>query len=667
MPGLAQPNPKTGVPGGMFGAAAHILTGAGDLAAALMPSSMRMFMGGFYGTDVMGFAHNLLSQIPVAGRLLGALSGPFHQVMQQNDEFRNLQYETFRDAGADAMGSFTNLWTDDAYRDQFVKRFGFSRAETAQLVGGAARRGLGQGRGMEDVLNVQGALGLGQEATETLGAFRRGGLKGGQETDVLAAAIGAAVATGLERGRWGEMLTLWQRAAQSSVDTDVAWRQVASQQQFVGSLGDRFRGDTPAAQSMEQALRQMASNASSPFALRGAMQLSGGDFFGATARMARAAEQPDTELEGSVIDQMMSTPGVRSWLTMPDGPDADRALDRIAGVASTFGTGLSQLKIVTLLKAKKAAAGGSLFRPLSADAAAIGRRQVTGVAPLPGTALGPRRSQSEAQRPSGLTAIQEGGLGPSPAEQLSQSQAAREFLSLPPPPAAFGSSGSAGISSGFTPMGSLSSSGSSYKSIVSQGFGNPIAGRAPHPGTDLAFPPGTAVTSPVDGVVEHVNRNGAGLEVGAAVHIRASADGTLWKLYHIDPATMPPSIRVGLRVAQGTPLGRTYSNKYWQGPGGSKVRTHLHVGHVGAGGNLLDPLGPGGLAPGSLTGATTPSGSGPVTHPDAGGAPGSAGSNVSVDVHVFTHQDPAGRLVVRARAGSTSLSSSPGQLVGGSR
>lgn len=708
--GLAPPGPGTGVAGGRFGIAGQIISRAGDLAAALMPSSMKMFMGGFHSTDVMGFAHNLVSQIPIAGRLLGAITSPFHQVMQRNDEFKNMQYELFRDSGEDSMHAFTNLFTSDAYREQFTKRFGFSRAETQQLVGAGARRGIGQGQGMEAILNMQGTLGLGMESAGALGDLRRGGMKPGQETEVMANAIGVAVATGLERGRWGEMLTLWQRAAASAIDTDVAWKEVAAQQQFIGSLGARFRGDSPAAQSMDQALRAMASNTQSPLALRGAMELTGGDFFGATARMARSAEQPDLALQESVINQLLGTPGVQAWLAMPDGPDADRALDRIAGVAETFGTGLSQLKIAALLKARKGAMGtmGPLFGAPPTEAVDIGRQVAVGGAALPEIALGPRRSQTEAQRPSDISAIQpEAPLVPGgPAGQLKRAMGDRmrriadgdpsamwtmeelrsgKFtLDFDPPPGeqipvrtpegtpsssmTVPGGGAAGATAPTTSSagGQESIASSSYQQFVMQGFGNQIPGRAPHPGVDLAFPPGTAVTSPVDGVVEHINRHGVGIEVGAAIHIRA-ADGVLWKLYHIDPATFPANLRVGQRISQGTSLGRTYSIQNWQSPGGGQVRTHLHVGQIGAGGVALDPMRPGGIAPGSLTGGVSPGADAPAPGMVGGGA--GAGNNVHVtaDVHVHVTNDAAGRPQVRVRTATPAVTSSPGQIVGGQR
>ncbi|HEY6796318.1 MAG TPA: M23 family metallopeptidase, partial [Kineosporiaceae bacterium] len=368
-------------------------------------------------------------------------------------------------------------------------------------------------------------------------------------------------------------------------------------------------------------------------------------------------------------------------MTMPDGPAADAALDRIAGVASTYGTGLSQLKIATLLRGRKAAGGRPAFGQLPAAALGIGRQQVTGGGVLPDTALGPRRSQSEAQRPSGISSIQgTGTLGDSLADQFRHATDAHDWQSMTPPPVAFG--GAAAPSgpvtpggSGFSPMGALGAppdaagGGSPYRQFVTQGLGNPIPGRAPHPGVDLAFPPGTAVTCPADGVVEHISRNGTGIEVGAAVHIRAE-DGTLWKLYHIDPATFPSGLRVGQRIARGTPLGRTYSISHWKGPNGQSIRTHLHVGHVGSGGALLDPLGPGGLDAGALTGGASPGGGfgggGPITSPGQV-AGGTAGSNITVDVRMHVTHDPAGKPVVRVRGAAPSVTSSPGQIVGGSR
>ena len=599
--------------------------------------------------------------------------------MQQNDEFKNMQYELYRDGGQDSMNAFTNTYESDSQRDQYINRYGFSRSETQQLIGSAGKRGLGRGTGLETVFDMQGTLGLGQEGAEAMGGLRRAGMKPGQEQEAMATAIGIAVSTGLERGRWGEMLTMWQRAAASSIDTDVAWKEVASQQQFIGSLGSRYRGDSPASQSMDQALRGMASNAQSPLAVRGAMQLTGGDYFGATARMARAGEQPDTELEERIIDQMMGTSGVQAWLAMPDGPDADRALDRLAGVAGTFGTGLSQLKIATLLKAKKGSTG-AMFKGPDATATALAGHNMGAGAILPDTALGPRRSQAEAQRPSGISAIQEnknlvpgGATGElkrakdmrldrmaagdaSAMPTMTELRTGAFQYDIPGSAPAPGSAGAAPLPSG----GSSQAPAASYQQFVMQGFGNKSA-NGTHPGVDLAFPPGTAVTCPVDGVVEHVNRSGTGLEVGAAIHIRA-ADGTLWKLYHIDPATFPASLRVGQRISQGAALGRTYPVKNWQAPGGAQVRTHLHVGQTSAGGVGLDPMRPGGIAPGSLTGGSTPGeGSG------GGGGGGGGATHVTADVHVHVHNDAAGRPVVRVRSAAPVVTGSPGQLVGGSR
>jgi len=392
------------------------------------------------------------------------------------------------------------------------------------------------------------------------------------------------------------------------------------------------------------------------------MRLTGGDYFGSTARMARAGENPDPDLQENILDQLMSMSGVRAWLAMPDGPDADRALDRIAGVAATLGTGLSQLKIAALLKAKKSTQG-PLFKPLSAEAAEVGRQQIGSSGASPETAMGPRRSQSEAQRPSGISSIQEiGSVGSSVRDQVRQSQAdelVRQAIAHPLAGDPFGTGRGSG--SRMAPMsGGAASSG--YQGFVMQKFGSPLAGRSPHPGVDLAFPPGTAVTAPVDGVITHI-RDGSGMEAGKAVHIRAD-DGSEWKLYHIDPKTFPAGLRVGQRIAKGTPLGKTFDFPAWKDTG---VRTHLHVGHVGASGALLDPMGPGGISPGALTGGASPSAASLGGSGGSSGLAGGAASHVTADVHVHVHQDQSGRPVARVRAPTPAITSSPGQLFGGTR
>ncbi len=83
----------------------------------------------------------------------------------------------------------------------------------------------------------------------------------------------------------------------------------------------------------------------------------------------------------------------------------------------------------------------------------------------------------------------------------------------------------------------------------------------------------------------------------------------LWKIYHLDPST-PHNFRVGQRVVRGMPLGRTYTNQFWRNSSGGLTRTHLHVGQMSRAGALLDPMRPGGIEPGSLTGGVVPGASG---------------------------------------------------------
>lgn len=402
--------PAGGRGGGSYGMGTAI-SRAGDLASALMPSSMNMFSGGFYSTDVVGMANTVASQIPVAGKLLSAMISPFHQTMQQNDNFRDRQYDTFRDSGPNAMAALTDLWTrrdgDDqsGLYEQFTKKYGMSQNETQSLVGSGFKNGLNFGnRGMEAVMNMQGVLGLGTEAANTGGALQRGGLAKGGESDALASAIGVAVSTGLERGRWGEMLTMWQRAAQSSIDTDVSVKSMTEESNFVGSMGGRFQGDTAASESMKGALKGMTSDQGSALALSTALTQSGGSWFKATNRMARSAEQFDSQLANGILDKLMDVGAVKAYMESPD----ESGLDDAAGMAAMYlPRNVGPLKAAEMLKARKA--GKTPLGHLVQGAMDIANDIINGNAPLPETALKHRRSETRKQLPSDLTSLQEGG------------------------------------------------------------------------------------------------------------------------------------------------------------------------------------------------------------------------------------------------------------------
>jgi len=401
---------------GGFGIA-QVLERAGDLAAALMPSTMNAFMSHGYGTDMAQLAATAVHQIPVAGKLLGAMIDPFISELKGNDQFKNTQYELYRDVGKGSMDAFTDMWTpqkdsdDSGTFEQFTKKYGFTRAETAGMIRSGAKQGLsyGGGGGMDAIFNMQGALGLGEEGTQAAGAFRKAGGGEGREMDIFASAIGVAVQTGLERGRWGEMLNMWQKAAQSSIDTDVSLKGVTDQAAGIGSLGERFKGYTAAAGSMASALQGTTSNTGDALSLRNAMRLEGGDYKKAVARMARSAQTPDPELDDAAINDVMQLDSVQKYMAS----SSEDGLDAAAFDAHMFHTDISQLKFVDLLRKKKQLKGGNIFNGPSQEAVGVAKEAINPSdedwSKAVGIAMGPRIGEMWKQRVSDLSKIQEPG------------------------------------------------------------------------------------------------------------------------------------------------------------------------------------------------------------------------------------------------------------------
>lgn len=411
--GGGQP-PQGGGSAGGFGTA---ISRAGDLAAALMPSTMNAFMSHGYSTDMAQLAATAIHQIPVAGKLLGAMIDPFISELKGNDQFKNTQYEMYRDVGKGSMDAFTDMWTpqkdsdDSGTFEQFTKKYGFTRAETAGMIRSGAKQGLsyGGGGGMDAIFNMQGALGLGEEGTQAAGAFRKAGGGEGREMDIFASAIGVAVQTGLERGRWGEMLSMWQKAAQSSIDTDVSLKGITDQSNGIGSLGERFKGDTAAAGSMASALQGTTSNTGDALSLRNAMKLTGGDYKAASARMARSAQTPDPELDDMAVNDVMNIDSVQKYMAS----SSEDGLEGAAFDANLLHSGISQLKFMDLLRKKKQLKGGNIFSGPSQEAVGVAKEAINPSdedwSKAVGIAMGPRIGEMWKQRVSDLSKIQEPG------------------------------------------------------------------------------------------------------------------------------------------------------------------------------------------------------------------------------------------------------------------
>lgn len=603
-------------------------------------------------TNLIGAAGSML--LPEVAPLINAITSVVNSGFDKRDLFREAALRRFQVGGGTGIDIDEGKFNGQDFAD-VRKGMGFSIGQFTDLYTSASKRGVFDRESapqsvMFDLMRGENAFGNSNSMMSMLGAAGRTGSKTSSE-EVIGAAFSAAMEEGLTKGRIGEIYDKLADAIDKNTVASTDVSATANRFLFISQLGPQFRGDTIASRDMDQTIKGLAAG-STGFTQMTSL-LTAGMGAGKSYAQARLALDTGVDTVGGVSSDALVQSNYAPFVDAYANADESGKASILLQLSVLLGGSLTKHKLIMdklssgNIKKVDAAAGYKRFGEISnSTPSAITTQRVTPAVGQDVWRFGIGDTSSAFERPDA-----------SSSSSLTSQSSSSAFPSL----------------QSSTQSSQASSAQQSYGSFVTQKFGNPIPGRAPHPGVDLALPPGTSVTCPVDGVIEDIRRGGTGLEVGDAIHIRAS-DGVLWKIYHIDPNTFSSGLRVGQRITKGTPLGRTYSIQFWQGPNGQRVRTHLHVGQTGAGGVGLDPMRPGGIAPGALTGgdvdaaAGVTSRSSPAGASSSGAGPGSPGNvHVTTDVNVYVHQDPSGRTVVRARAAAPSATSSPGQLVGGTR
>lgn len=604
-------------------------------------------------TSLIGAAGSMI--MPEVAPLINAVTSVINSGFDKRDLFREAALRRFQVGGGVGIGIDEGKYLGQDFAD-VRKGMGFSIGQFTDLYTSASKRGVFDREPspqsvMFDLMRGENAFGNSNSMMNMLGAAGRTGSKTSSE-EVIGAAFSAAMESGLTKGRIGEIYDKLADAIDKNTVASTDVSATANRFLFISQLGPQFRGDTIASRDMDQTIKGLAAG-STGFTQMTSL-LTAGMSTGKSYAQARLALDTGVDTVGGVSSDALVQSNYAPFVDAYTNADESGKASILLQLGVLLGGSLAKHKLIMdklssgNIKKVDAAAGYKRFGEISKSTpSAITTQRVTPAVGQDVWRFGIGDTSSAFERPDA-----------SSSSSLSSPSSSSAFPSL----------------QSSTQSSQASSAQQSYGSFVTQKFGNPIPGRAPHPGVDLALPPGTSVTCPVDGVIEDIRRGGTGLEVGDAIHIRAS-DGVLWKIYHIDPNTFSSGLRVGQRITKGTPLGRTYSVQFWQGPNGKRVRTHLHVGQTGAGGAGLDPMRPGGIAPGALTGGdvgampSPPAGAsaGSAVSRATGAAPGSSGNvHVTTDVNVYVHQDPSGRPVVRATA-TPQVLNSPGQLVGGTR
>lgn len=594
----------------------------------------QMAMHGFSESSILRGVGSMLSTLGPAGMLGGmifntAAAGRELEVSEGRTRLEmyrrggNLARQTYHDLTSGAMaGSEFTGWQKGSPQE-----LGLTNPEMARVVQ-SLMHAQGNLSNVWDVTKLQAGYGAGDEATRFLGALSSQGQQGSRRE--IAQVIGLYLAQGLDRGHFGQSFDFMTRAVASAVTGVINVSELARTAQFIGSAGDRFKGDTASAHTMLSALEGMAGGrtgaASKYFALRAAGLGSGANYWQASLAVSRGLN-----MTGGVTTRQTIGAYLRE---APDIESAWRAGNRAyAANRLAMLSGQTPAMAEDMLQAYFAGGGAE-------DVTAGREGKINAAIDQARVPEADRKHADDENRKQWLLNRE--------AYYRSRSQGTRQ------------SRGSDYLESEhdiksieqFESLYGRSNYGQSRTNVIESGEYKP--GQRTHDAQDMYFPPGSPVYVAVAGVVTNIGQAMKDSRYGWYVEV-TDDQGRAYRYVHL---AEKPSCATGDRLAAGTLLGHTMKNTF---PGGDK--SHLHMSVRDRAGRALNPysaMGVKGLntlvsglkkaseEPATSNNNTTESGvsyddmPGGVAPEDYTGPPisalGRGRNNVTFDVHIHDHR-----------------------------
>lgn len=605
----------------------HMLRQGISGAARALQGGYQLGKSGGSNEGVTAAATQVAAMIaPSLAPLINAIGGIAGNMFKEQAHWREQALQRYQVGGKAGEDVDEGRTSNSVYNmTQARKNYGFDIGGFTSLYTRASRAGAmegGPGSDKSTMINLmrgESNYGIGSQMTGMLGAVGKAGGGASEQTTAIGAAMGLHMAQGLSRGRMGEVFDQLTAAIEDNAEalTDVAAS--SDRMLFVSQMGPQFQGNTNASRGMDSAIKGLAGG-STPYTQMTSLAAAGAMGGGASYAEAMLAVQKGVDKEGGVNSEELIKANFGSYIGMYARANKAEKADILFTLHKLTGISMPKLEVIMNRLAK-----GPMGK---VDIAGGNAKFEDAEKTMPAYMMAPRRDKAGGEDNFRI-GVKTTGPGDSLRTMSTQNEVAlQEVVEESGARDAVRSKNKAAVGSYMKPGGAWG--------VMRQG--------EEHMGEDLFFPPGTAVTSPTDGVVTAVNFFSTGkskkIDPGNGYMVWVKAlNGTTWKLYHLDPASV--KVRPGSKVKKGDPIGTTLSAKQvakWKGG----VQSHLHVG-VEQDGQYVDPMGVEGMdSLASPTVGATQSAPGPngdygssMTRLPAGGggATGSAASAPGV-VHV---------------------------------
>jgi len=193
---------------------------------------------------------------PQLAPIFSAISGVAIQALDADDRVKEAALRGYQVGG---VGGANQLLDPRDLVNSERKQLGFNSDRFSSLQTQMSRR-QGDDRGIAGIMRGENEFGIGSQMMNLQSAGYRTGTigKGDDQTKLFGAAFGLQVGEGIGRGRLGEVMDQLSGAIEANTEATTDVKATADRFMFISQLGSQFRGNTAAAQGMDQSLKGLA-------------------------------------------------------------------------------------------------------------------------------------------------------------------------------------------------------------------------------------------------------------------------------------------------------------------------------------------------------------------------------------------------------------------------
>lgn len=279
---------------------------------------------------------------PQLAPVFNAITGVAIQALDADDRVKEAALRGYQVGG---VGGANQLLDPNDLTNSARKQLGFNSDRFSSLQTQLSRR-QGDDRGITGIMRGENEFGVGGQMANLQGSgYRTGSIgKNDDPTKLFGAAFGLQIGEGIGRGRLGEIMDQLSAAMEANTEATTDVKETADRFLFISQLGPQFKGNTAAAQGMDQSIKGLAQGATGYTQMK-ALQAAG---FGQGKSFTQAlmATQMGVDVTGGVRHEDLISSNFRDALPKYKMANEKGKADIIFGLARLTGMSMPKIKYI---------------------------------------------------------------------------------------------------------------------------------------------------------------------------------------------------------------------------------------------------------------------------------------------------------------------------------